>query len=75
MISDSHHVGGAWIVEAGEQHQRPIAHVAVGVLATACSSAGTACAAGARRIVGAAAMRVGVIEVAELVDRGLELLG
>ena len=42
---------------------------------TACSSAGTVCAAGARRTVRPAAMRVGVIEVAELVDRLADLIG
>jgi hypothetical protein len=48
----------ARVVEAGEQNQRAIADVAVLVEATAVSSTGTACAAGVRRIVREALVRV-----------------
>ena len=71
----AHGVFGARIVEAGQQHERAVAHVAVGVLADGLQERGNGLrrrrAAHRARGVGAG----GVIEVAELVDRGLELGG
>ena len=62
------------VVEAGQQHERPIAHVAVGVLVHRMQqrrrTAWRRRSAGRSRGGG----RVGVVEVAQLVDGGLQLL-
>ena len=69
----AHRVLRARIVEAGQQHQRAIADVAVGVLGDGLQQRRHGLRAGVRRTVREAVVRVVVVEIAELVDRGLQL--
>ena len=69
----AHRVLRPRIVEAGEQHERAIADVAVGLLGDRLQQRRHRLAAAVRRTVRDAFVRVGVVEIAELVDGGLQL--